>query len=377
MQSVESKARHRSRRGFTLIELLVVIAIIAVLIALLLPAVQAAREAARRSQCVNNLKQLGLAMANYHSANNCFPPGGLATMRAAGPAVTTTPYTSWSCFAYMLPNMEQQALYNAANFMLGTGQGDAVATVVNSTIIRTRLSVMLCPSDNIPTGNMNGPSVGMPAPGCSYFGSAGSGLEYDASLINAPPNGVIVHRANGIGMQSVRDGSSNTLAFGERQMGDFNSNKITIPSDVADAASSAPAGVTRNAATGANMSPPFGNNPTPGANIIGWMTTCVSSLTTLHRSFAGDTWAFGIMGRGMGNFVLAPNAPYPGCLDYTGQGDFDTAPIIIGTNSYHSGGANAGMCDGSVRFLKNSISLPTIWALGSKDGGEVISSDSY
>jgi prepilin-type processing-associated H-X9-DG protein len=83
------------------------------------------------------------------------------------------------------------------------------------------------------------------------------------------------------------------------------------------------------------------------------------------------------MGRGMGNFILAPNAPYPGCLDYTGQGDFDTGPIIIGPSSYHSGGANVALCDGSVRFLKDSTSLATVWAIASRNGGEVVSADSW
>jgi prepilin-type processing-associated H-X9-DG protein len=170
----------------------------------------------------------------------------------------------------------------------------------------------------------------------------------------------------------VADGTSNTIAFGEFRIGDFNNSKITIPSDVADASSSAPAGVARNAPT---MIAPFG---TPdGSNLTAWLQSCAASLPTLHRSFVGDTWAFGLMGRGLGNFVTAPNPKTPNCLDYTGQGDLDSAPIVVGPSSYHPGGANVGMCDGSVRFLKDSTSLQTIWALGSRGQGEIIDASSY
>ncbi len=137
--------RYPSRRGFTLIELLVVIAIIAVLIALLLPAVQAAREAARRSQCVNNLKQIGIALHNYHTGINTFPLGASWNPQSIGVAPAT--WGSWSAQALMLGYMEQTAVYNSINFALAPEWGGNPSYSTNSTAYLTVVSSFLCPSD--------------------------------------------------------------------------------------------------------------------------------------------------------------------------------------------------------------------------------------
>jgi prepilin-type processing-associated H-X9-DG protein len=277
----------------------------------------------------------------------------------------------------MLPQMEQSTLWSAINFTYGTGQGDAAGTLIQSTVTKTRLNTMLCPSATLPKGNMNGLGTAYPAPGDSYFGSCGSGLEYSATDTGGPPNGPFVYQGFQIGIRDVRDGSSNTIAFGEMQIGDFNNGIISIPSDVADSPSAAPAGVTRNTIS---MLPPFGVAGGTGANITAWLSGCTTALaaTGTQKSFVGDTWAFGILGRGLGNFVVPPNQPYPYCLgDYGTQGDFDSAPTVLGPSSFHPGGANIGMCDGSVRFLKNTTNITVVWALGSIAGGEVISADQY
>src|SRR5262249_15993433 len=138
----------RLRRGFTLIELLVVIAIIAVLIALLLPAVQSAREAARRTQCVNNLKQIGLALHNYLSANDRFPMGGTPQYDARNPT-PAGPYEwmNYSSFAMMLPYLEQTVVYNSCNLLVCPDTGHGFAQVHNITAYNTKLNAFLCPSD--------------------------------------------------------------------------------------------------------------------------------------------------------------------------------------------------------------------------------------
>ena len=157
------------RRGFTLIELLVVIAIIAVLIALLLPAVQSAREAARRAQCVNNLKQIGLAMHNYHQTNGVFPQGKSESSSAL--AYSYAGWTEWSAQAMLLPFMEQVPVYNAINFYFCGGYG--AGSQINGTSWTSIIAAFLCPSDsNAARGR---PTAGTGSPNTnSYRGSIGT-----------------------------------------------------------------------------------------------------------------------------------------------------------------------------------------------------------
>ncbi len=182
------------RRGFTLIELLVVIAIIAILIALLLPAVQMAREAARRVQCVNNMKQIGLALHNYISANETVPPAALDTTTTLG---TTIVNGGFGPLARLLPQLEQTAIYNAANFSIDVINGPT-GVWINSTAIHTRISSFLCPSDTAPTW----PTITVDtsiAPGVNYFASVGSSLEFTDNQSSGPPNGIFFHVRDGQG----------------------------------------------------------------------------------------------------------------------------------------------------------------------------------
>jgi len=360
----------RLRRAFTLIELLVVIAIIAVLIALLLPAVQAAREAARRMQSVNNLKQIGLALHNYHSSNDCFPPGALLIYNLNG---TTSTGSSAAAHVRLLGFLDQQPLYNAVNFDLGFPISQTVnaQTLANSTINGTRLNVFLCPSSNWPSWNLNTYGYTAQAPGNSYFASFGSSLEFQSTMTGGPPNGVFSYGAV-VKLAGITDGSSNTIAFAEWKIGDGNDNQISIPSDIVDLGLYPP-GVSRNTP---QMSMPAG-----AAAFQQWLPLCAAALTTdrsaHHTSFLGESWTFADVAYTMGNVLLAPNPPYPNCNTSSLATDTLQDPGMFGMASWHSGGANILLCDGSVRFLKDSTSQPVVWALGSRGQGEVISADSY
>jgi prepilin-type N-terminal cleavage/methylation domain-containing protein/prepilin-type processing-associated H-X9-DG protein len=366
-------------RGFTLIELLVVIAIIAVLIALLLPAVQAAREAARRVSCVNNLKQIGLAIHNYHQINDVFPSGGFP---AYTPTANTGNNSSPSAHARLLPFLEQQPLYNALNWALpviNDPMAGGYGPYANSTVTITRLDAFLCPSDTPPSWNLSSASQPLPnyrAPGNNYFASVGSSLEFASRQTGGPPNGpfsYIGEIGKTVGIRSVTDGTSNTIGFGEWKIGDGNSSLVSIPSDVVFIGT-LPAGTARNNGT---LSMP---NPILVASFPAWVQSCAAALNadrTGHTSALGEAWIFDITGVSFGNLLLPPNPKTPNCDSSTVGSNTLQNPGLFGLASYHAGGANVVMLDGSVKFLKDSISQPTLWALASIAQGEVISSDSY
>jgi prepilin-type N-terminal cleavage/methylation domain-containing protein/prepilin-type processing-associated H-X9-DG protein len=375
-----SIASRRAARGFTLIELLVVIAIIAVLIALLLPAVQLAREAARRGQCINNMKQLGIALHNYESTNGSLPPGGLLTYNYSTSAWDLN--SGFSAQGRMLGLLEQQAMYNAMNVWFQITK-DPYGAAVNSTVLRSRVTPFLCPSDMPPNYVGTDQLAIIVAPGNNYFASLGSSMEYmnhDGTLglttvtTAAPPNGVFQSGGRAIGLRDIADGTSNTVAFGEWKVGSGNLQQISGQDIIFAGAEGISNPVGRN---NPNLIMPDGWNL-----VLPWLVQCavkgsmVGSRVQAQKTVRlGEEWSVSLSAHSMGNTILPPNARYLNCST-GGQGALNS-PGVWGLSSRHPGGANVLTCDGSVKFLKDRINLNTLWALGSRNQGEVVSADSY
>ena len=319
----------RHRRAFTLIELLVVIAIIAILIALLLPAVQQAREAARRSQCKNNLKQLTLALHNYESTHSVFPPGSLGY-----------PFV-WSSQSQLLPFVDQGNLQGLLAYevppMAAFGAGyDATKVTQNDTAAQSPIPILTCPSDRERVAGS--PYAEISYPGNAGSGVNGSGTADDGAITNA--DGIFFTRSK-IGFRDVTDGTSNTVAFGEQLLGD-----------------------------GVNAAP---TNFDYGRRVVelsaAAQTTsvaCAASAAPAWSGQRGAKWVNGHLADTMYNHWYTPNADEPDC--HNGYHNF----AITSARSAHVGGVQMSMVDGSVRFASDSIDSGIWRALATRSGSEVL-----
>ena len=346
------------RRGFTLIELLVVISVIGVLLALLLPAVQSAREAARRLQCISNLKQIGLSLASYESVYQSFPAG----------------MGSWQGYEYsahrmLLPYLEQGPLYNSYNFQSifvnGLVQGPVYNLPAQTTTVNTTVAVFLCPSDvdrcTLPTGHNNYTGCAGLAPN-SFMGGTGGGNPYNATQAGGVSSGIFLMVGGGIVNQiasllsnqrnsttrlnSILDGTSQTAAYSERVKG------ITSAGQVDPMRPTSQVTVAPDPAPNDTTPEPFhtmclANSPgSPGMIAANWADP------------SGKSWFEGYAFCTRYNHVMLPNTW--GCA-------IDAYPRTFGygalpASSRHPGGVNVAFVDGSVHFIKDTISQSAWWA---------------
>ena len=335
------RARHAAWRGFTLIELLVVVAIISLLIGLLLPAVQMARESARRSQCTNNLRQIGTALANYTTSLAVYPFG----VGGGGPAGHVP---RWSSQSQLLPALEQQPLFNALNFssfpwnIVLPPQGGPFDPFANQSALKTSIAIFLCPSDSDEIEDeedLEGQAHN------NYRANAGT-LSFNFAVDS--PDGTGQNTGpfwfqSSVRPSQVTDGLSNTAFFSERCLG-----IPAYPDVLADYYY---------------------------ANSIG---TCGTSSEVTPRythpfEWSGERWSDGNSFYTRYQHIFPPQSP--SCL-LGGTQDYNS-PVLVTATSRHPGGVNLLLGDGSVRFVKQTVSQNVWTALGTIAGREVIGQDAY